>query len=335
MDAMQGLRIALAYNLRTEQTEEQAELLGQDYVDHVQAALESLGHTVTQVEVSGAAPDILRRIKRAEPELVFNLAEGQQGVWREAFYPTVYEFLDIPHTGAGPAVLGLALDKRLTGEILREHGVDAPRGHLITTDEPELQDGLRYPLMIKPNYEGSSMGIHQDSVVETPEEARRLIERLLEEYPEGLDVEEFITGRELTVGFLGEPHGGLTEVVEYRFPDKRHNIVDYEAKQSGTIETLCPAPLTTEELQDVQETALRAFDALRVPDAGRVDLRLREDGRPFLIEINPLPGLRDISPLVVGAMEQGLSYADIMNRIVASAARRHGLLEEAPLEARR
>lgn len=331
------LRIALTYNLRTEPTEEQAEHLAQDYVDGVQAALEALGHHVTQVEVSGTAPEVLRRIKQARPELVFNLAEGERGVWREAFYPTVYEFLDIPHTGAGPAVLGLALDKRLTGEILREHGVDAPRGALVTPDGPDLPDGLRYPLLVKPNYGGSSMGIHQDSVVETEAEAHGLIDSMLEDYPDGLDVEEFVQGRELTVGFLGDPDDGLTEVVEYRFPDREHNIVDYEAKQEGRIETLCPAPLSHDEAEAVRGVALRTFHALRIPDAGRVDLRLREDGRVFLIEVNPLPGLRTISPLVVGAKAQGLSYAELMDRIVSSAARRYGLLpppgrEVGPLE---
>lgn len=324
------LRIALTYNLQTSNTEEQAERLRQDYVDRVADALDRLGHAVVPVEVSGDPPAIFRRILEAEPELVFNLAEGEKGVWREAFYPMLYEFLGLPYTGAGPGVLGMGLDKRLTEEALAVKGVEVPRGRLVTPEEPEVPPELRYPLLIKPNFEGSSMGIHQDSIVRGPDEARERVARLLEEFPDGLDVEEYIEGREVTIGYLAEPERNFTAIVEYRFPHGGEAIMDYETKQAEgseeAVTTLCPAPLEGLERVAVLDTAARAVCALRLPDLGRVDLRLRDDGKVFLIEVNPLPGLRDMSPLVVGAAEAGMEYDEVIDAIVVSAARRHGLV---------
>ncbi len=178
-----SLHVAVAFNLKTEDTEEQAERLDQEYIDDVQQALEAQGHRVSQVEVTGDVVDIFRRLGRIDPDLVFNLAEGEGGVWREAFCPMLYEFLGLPYTFAGPGVLGLGLDKRLTEEALAARGVDVPRGAFLTPDHPEIPDHVRYPLLIKPNFGGSSMGIHQESVVATPEKAKELIQRMLDEYP--------------------------------------------------------------------------------------------------------------------------------------------------------
>lgn len=326
-----SLDVALTYNLRTDEDDEsQAERLDQDYVDGVADALRGLGHRVTMLEVSGPAPKVFRRLADVEPQIVFNLAEGEEGVWREAFYPMLFDFLGYPYTGAGPGVLGMGLDKRLTEEALALRGVDVPRGRLVTPDEPDIPDDLRYPLLIKPNFEGSSMGIHQDSIVHGPDEAKELVDDMLEEFPEGLDVEEYIEGRELTVGYLARADEPFTEIVEYRFPEDRENIMDYETKQAEgeDIETLCPPPLDDDTRDAVYDIAARAVSAMRTPDFARIDLRMRGDGKLFLIELNPLPGLREVSPLVVGAKAQGLDYEEIIDAVITSAALRYELIEE-------
>lgn len=321
------LRIAVAHNLRRTESEKEAEHLSQEYVDGVVEGLRSLDHDAVPVEVSGAHADVMKRLARTEADLVFNLAEGDTGAWREAFYPILYEFLDLPYTGARPRVLALGLDKRLAEEALALRGVRVPRGRLIKADAPELDDALEYPLLLKPNFGGSSMGIHQESVVRDPGAAQQRLDALLEDYPDGVDVEEFIEGRELTIGFVGTYPEGLTEIVEYTFPGNEHNIFDYETKQDGNVETTCPAELDEAVAQRVRDAAVRSFAALGLQDFGRVDVRLR-DGEPVIIEINPLPGLRKVSPLVVGARAQGMDYPTVLRRIVDSAARRHGLLME-------
>jgi D-alanine--D-alanine ligase len=319
------LHIVVTYNERTQDTEEQAERLSKEYVEDVRDALVRLGHRVDLLEVSGATPQVVRRIGRQEADLVFNLAEGEEGVWREALYPMLFEFLRLPYTGAGPGTLALGLDKRLSEEALALKGVNVPQGALITREDPKIPENLRYPLLIKPNFEGSSIGIHQDSIVDHEKEAQQVTHDMLEKYPDGLDVEEYIRGRELTVGFLAAKRPPFTEIVEYRIDGTEHNILDYETKQEegANIETVCPAPLSPEQRERVMDQAARAVSALNLPDFGRVDFRLREDGKPFLIEVNPLAGLRRISPLVVGANAQGCSYKDIMGLIVKSAAQRY------------
>lgn len=324
------LHIAITYNGRSDATEAQAERLPLEYVQTVATALRELDYEVDLLEVSGETPDVVRRIGRTDPDLIFNLAEGEEGVWREALYPMLFEFLRIPYTGAGPGTLALGLDKRLTEEALALKGVSVPRGRFVTREEREIPRDLRFPLLIKPNFEGSSIGIHQSSVVDNKQEADETIEALLEDHPNGLDVEEYIQGRELTVGFIAANKRPFTEIVEYRFSGSGHNIMDYETKkkQDDQVETVCPPALTQVEREAVLDQAARAISAMNIPDFGRVDLRLRDDGRPFLIEVNPLAGLRDVSPLVVGAKKQGYSYEQIMGSIVASAARRFRLDEE-------
>lgn len=327
-----SLRIVVAYTRRTDDTEDQAEHLRDLDVEPVVDALVELGHHAEAVDVAGDEVDVVRRLEARDPHLIFNLAEGSGGVWREAAFPMLYEFMGIPYTGAGPGTLGLGLNKRMTEELLRLRGVHVPKGRLVTPDEPNIPDEMDYPLLIKPNYEGSSMGIHQSSIVHDQDEAQALADQMLKEYSEGLDVEEYIEGRELQIGFLSEFDRVLTEIVEYRFHDNEHNIMDYETKQAGgdeaKVETIAPAPLTKRERDAVIDTAVRAFSALRLRDLGRADIRLKEDGTAVLLEVNPLPGLRTVSPMITGAEAAGLEYKDVMRLIVRSAAKRYDMLGE-------
>src|SRR6056297_2784184 len=185
------MRITIAYNLRTDQTEASAELLSPSDIERIFKTLVSLHHTVTVVEVSGKPNEVIERLIESEPDLLFNLAEGTIGSSREAFYPGLYEQMGIPFTGGNASLLHLNLDKHLAKTVLSSHGIRVPRGVLITEKERNLPDDLQYPLMIKPNSEGSSKGITQDSVVETREQAMIRINSLLSHYPSGLVVEEF------------------------------------------------------------------------------------------------------------------------------------------------
>jgi D-alanine-D-alanine ligase-like ATP-grasp enzyme len=196
------MRITLAYNLKKKHHEAQAELLSEEDVGRLLGALRQLGHQVMPVEVTGSSDQVVDRLLDSKPELVFNVAEGTEGPMREAIYPAIYRHLGLPFTGGGTALLLVDLNKRLAEKVLAVQGVLVPKGKLVTPRNPDLPEHLTCPLIIKPNFEGSGMGIHQDSVVGSPEEARQAIARLLKVYPDGLDVEEFIPGRELSVPML-------------------------------------------------------------------------------------------------------------------------------------
>ncbi len=327
------MRITIAYNLRTDDTEATAELLSEADITRLSEAISSLQHTVTVVEVSGKPNEVIERLLESEPDLIFNLAEGTIGSSREAFYPGLYEQMGIPFTGGNASLLHLNLDKHLAKTVLSSHGVSVPRGVLITEKERNLPDDLDYPLMIKPNSEGSSKGITQDSVVETKEQALARINKLLSQYPAGLVVEEYIDGRELSVPFLESFPGKLLDIVEHTFDMNmiggKYNIYDYDMKQGGeaakSVSVICPATINAEEEKAVTKMARDVFEIMSCPDVGRVDIRLNSKGKPYFIELNPLPSLHPVASLMTAARSRGLEFRDVLRLIIRSAARRYGL----------
>ena len=337
------MRIAFVYNLRTRDTEAEAELLTPLIIDNVASALGSLGHKVSRVEASGRPDDFVERLLDVEPDLVFNAAEGRIGSAREAFYPSLYEQLGIPFTGAGPSLLHMNLDKHLAKTVVAAHGIAVPKGLLVIRKGQELPGDLEFPLMIKPNAEGSSKGITQDSVVETPEIARDRIEALLALYPQGVVVEEFIDGRELSVPILEAFPGKLLEIVEHTFNLEaiggKYNIYDYAMKSSEevakkAVTVVCPAVLEPAEREAVLAMARRVFEVMDCPDLGRVDIRLRRrDGKPYFIELNPLPSLHPVASMPIAAKAAGLEYRDVIRLVIRSAARRYRLPIRAPQKA--
>lgn len=327
------MRITIAYNLRMDDEEATAELLTKADINRISSAINSLQHTVTEVEVSGKPSGVIERLIESEPDLIFNLAEGTIGSSREAFYPGLYEQMGIPFTGGNASLLHLNLDKHLAKTVLASHGISIPKGILITEKEQSLPDNLQYPLIIKPNSEGSSKGITQDSVVESHDQAQKRISKLLEHYPAGLIVEEFIEGRELSIPFLESFPGRLLDIVEHTFDMAKiagkYNVYDYDMKQGGeaakSVNVVCPADLTAQEKTAVLEMARSIFNIMSCPDFGRVDIRLHTNGKPYFIELNPLPSLHPNASLVTAAKSRGLEFRDVMRLIIRSAARRYGL----------
>ena len=338
----ESMRITVAYNLRTDASEETAELLGQDDVDRICAALRELRHQVSPVEVSGQPDDVVDRLLDSAPDLIFNCAEGTIGSSREAFYPGLYEQLRIPFTGGNPSLLHMNLDKHLAKTVVAARGVRVPKGVLVTPQHRDLPDDLRFPLIIKPNAEGSSKGVTQDSVVDSREACERRVGSLLSTYPAGLVVEEFIAGRELSVPILESFPGKILEIVEHTFDLEtiggRYNVYDYDMKQGGErargVGVKCPAELTADERDSVVEMARRVFEIMHCPDLGRVDVRLEEDGTPYFIELNPLPSLHPMASLMIAGKARGLEYRDVLRLVVRSAARRYGLAVRAPRRVR-
>ncbi len=325
-------------------SEETAEHLTTEDVERITASIASLGHTVTPVEVSGKPNEVVDRLLQSEPDLIFNVAEGTIGSSREAFYPGLYEQLGIPFTGGNASLLHLNLDKNLAKTVLASRGIRVPQGVLVTSKEHPIPENLQYPLMIKPNKEGSSKGITQESVVEDREAARKRVDALLDRYPAGLVVEEFIHGKELSVPILESFPGQVLEIVEHTFDLDRtggkFNVYDYDMKQGGAgaeaVQVLCPASTTKAEAAKVMDMARRVFEVMTCPDLGRVDIRLHENGEPFFIELNPLPSLHPNASLTVAARQKGLDYKGMMRLIIRSAARRYGLairpIRKAPTE---
>ncbi len=331
------MRIALTHNLRLSDSEEEAEFDTGETVEALASAIERLGHRVERIEVSGPASRTVARLEAFSPDLIFNTAEGRRGRFREAFFPALFDELGMPYTGSDAYVLAVTLDKQLTKLVLAQHGVTTPRWQYIE-DARFLQTyALRYPVMVKPNFEGSSKGITQDSVVDEPLRLHEVVSAALKRYPAGLLVEEFIAGRDITVPFLeatARERGGVLQPVEYVVDpalagERRHAIYDFELKTKleKAVSVRAPAKLSRAQKDRVLEQASTVLHKLGIRDLGRIDFRVADDGQIYFLEINALPSLEPGAGIYVAAALEGLHADAVLGAVIQSAVERCNIAE--------
>jgi D-alanine-D-alanine ligase len=302
-------------------------------IDAVVRALRGFGEVV-RLEAVG---DFTERLARAQVDLLFNIAEGVTGASREAHVPAIAEFLGVPYTASDPLTLALALHKGRAKETFLARGIPTAPFVLVESagDLPRL-DVLRYPVFLKPAWEGSSKGIAEANYVADAATARRRARELLEAYREPVLAECYLPGDEYTVAVLG--NGGEARalpIIRYRFetlPDGALPIMGYEAKwvwddRSQPLEVLeCPAHLPTALGVQIADTALAAARALGCRDWARVDIRLDADGTPNVVEVNPLPGIipnpADNSCFPCAARAAGIGYDELIQKVTQIAWRR-------------
>src|SRR5512141_2465979 len=176
------MRIAFTHNLRLSDGEDEAEFDTRETVDALAGALERLGHRVQRLAVSGPASRTVARLDAFWPDLIFNTAEGRRGRFREAFFPALFDELGMPYTGSDAYALAVTLDKQLTKLVLAQHGVPTPRWQYVEAAAQLQINALRFPVIVKPNFEGSSKGITQDSVVEDPLRLHEVVDAVLRRY---------------------------------------------------------------------------------------------------------------------------------------------------------
>jgi len=331
------MRIALTYNLRLTDAEEEAEFDTEDTVNALAGAIERLGHRVEKMEVSEPASRLVAQLETFNPDLIFNTAEGRQGRFREAFYPALFEELGIPYTGSDAYVLAVTLDKQLTKLVLREHGIRTPGWQFIEKLSELKAEELHFPVIVKPNFEGSSKGISQDSVAEDVETLRKKVAEALDRYPAGLLVEEYIEGRDLTVAFLehvDNDFDGVLVPVEYVIDEekagkRRYSIYDYELKTKfdDAVNTRAPAKISPEMSDRLRKTARTIIRKLDCRDLGRIDFRLSAAGVPYFLEINALPSLQQGAGIFTSAELEGLHFDAVVNAVIQSAAKRFRIKE--------
>lgn len=315
------MRIALTYNEKRSASEAEAEFDSPETIHAIARMLASLGHGVTPVEVSRPVEALVAELRRLAPDLVFNMAEGTVGTFREAFYPALFEHLGLPHTGSPASVLALCLDKAMAKKIVAAARVHTPRGQLVRRlDELRL---VTSKVIVKPNFEGSSKGITQSSVVADPEHLPAAVASALATYPAGVLVEDFVDGTDVAVGFVDGL--GLLAPIGYAYDTGGpHQIYDLALKQGPPerIDVQVPAKLDELTTSRLIAAAKRAFAALGVIGYGRADFRVTPDGMVQFLELNPLPSLapreRD---LYAAAAPLGKSARDVLACIVSAATR--------------
>ncbi len=326
----------------------------EDTIAGILAALESGGHRVTFLEGDVTLYDRLRQLK---PDICFNITEGHFGDAREAQVPAILEMLRIPYTGSRVLTLALSLDKPMTKRVLAYHDLPTPPFQVFERVNETLNPDMHFPLFVKPSREGTGMGISAESIVMDERQLARQLRQLFERYDQPALVERFIEGREVTVGLVGN----LSSPVAWRLPEDEEaprisrglhffpplevDMSRYPAEEAGVytsrIKTalahefhyLCPAPLSPEQVEDLNWLAAATFRVTGCLDVARVDFRLdaSDNDKPYILEINPLPGLnRDYSDLPIEAQAGGWTYEELVNRILDEAIERQEVGEGDP-----
>ena len=336
------MQVALTYNLKTHDANKppdySSEFDSQDTIDAIMAALRSRGHQVRAVNV--AQPNIYSYFRNNRVDIVFNIAEGNSGKFRESEIPALLDYLNIPYTGSTPFSLALALNKNLTKKILLAENIPTPHFQVFEDELQTVNSDLRFPLIAKPNREGSAKGIDASCVVRDRMQLRAKIRELRLRYAQEVLVEEFIEGKELTVGILEHEGTVILPVLEIDFSTCSGSgeffyswrMKEFQGNHAlGLTPTFhCPARLDKETERKVKEVALRTHHAIGCLDMSRTDIRLSADGTPYVLEVNPLPGLNpQESNFPLMAYAAGMTYEQLIERILVSALqRRRAYLEQ-------
>ena len=304
-------------------------------IDAIRNAI-SVYHNVELIE---ANEECFGKYVSIKPDVVFNISEGRNGRSREAQIPAILEMLDIPYTGSDPWTLTTCLDKQRTKEYLSYHNIPTPKFLVVSKASDFENFSLKFPVIIKPIAEGSSKGIFNSSIFSDYATLESSVLQKIKEYNQPFLVEEFLEGREFTVGILGNTNNAVVlPIVEINFeslPADLNPIYSYEAKwiYDTTENPLdifdCPANLNKELESEIKQIALQAFNIFNCKDWCRIDIRLDKDNKPNVIELNPLPGVlpnpRDNSCLPKAARTFGLSYNELINSVLNFAIERYNI----------
>jgi D-alanine-D-alanine ligase len=320
------MRIGFTFDLKTDSTDErQEEFDSRETIDAIAGAIRANGHTVIEL---GDGREFVAKLLADPPELVFNIAEGHGvGRCREARVPAVCEILGVPYVGSDPLTLAATLDKDVGRRLVAAAGGLVPAGGIVHAGG--ALPALPYPAFIKPAWEGSSKGIGPHCIIPSAEDARRQLETLGRDYNQPVLIEEFIDGHEVTVGLLGpaqNPQVLGTMRILPREPTEQF-IYDHRVKSDCLKHLIyeCPAQLPADMIAETEQAAIRAYEALGCRDFGRVDFRVR-GGKPYFLEANPLPGLNPLTgDIAIIATGMGVSYSDLVGRILDYAIARLGL----------
>jgi D-alanine-D-alanine ligase len=346
-----GLRVALLANLKKnaphipgQADDVWADLDSESTVEAIRQAICAGGHAAVFYEGDITLTDKLRENR---PDICFNICEGHWGDSRESHIPAILEMLRIPYTGSKVLTLALTLDKPMTKRVLGWHGLPTPAWQVFESADAPLNKDLTFPLFVKPSREGTGMGVSPQSICNTEADVRQQVAIILEKYRQPALVEQFIEGREVMVGILGNLAVGHTprtteeyiaaglrflpplEVDMSAFQEERGVYSNrLKLQVAWDLTYLCPAPLSQEQTAHINWLTAEVFRVTGCLDFARVDLRLskHENDKPYILEVNPLPGLTpEISDFCIEAKALGIEHTALINLILDEAIKRYGL----------
>jgi len=300
-------------------------------------ALARLGHEPARIVVDDEVQPIVTALSQSPPDLVFNLCESFGG--RSALESNVaalLNLLDLRYTGSSPAGLIVAGDKTLTKKVLSFHGILTPKFATVFRGAVDWAGDIDFPLIVKPPQEDASLGITGKSVVRDVKELLETMSSLQTEYKSAVLAEQFIEGREFYVGVLGNSSPEALPVIELDFsgfPADKPRIASWAAKwgddgdETGAefagTKSVFPTDLSEELTGAMQRVAVDSFNALRLRDYARIDLRVTDAGEIYVIEANPNCYLEAGSEFARAAARAGLQYDQLIEKIIELSTARY------------
>lgn len=304
-----------------------------DSAETIQAILDALSNNGHLVREFGWGTQLVANLNAYTPDLVFNIAEGYGGRSREAQVPALLEMLGIPFVGSDALALAVSLDKQATKDMVSSARVPVAKGLLVRSQGDlallrYMPCDVHFPVVVKPNQEGSSRGVTEAALVKDPNALLERVCTIAQEYKQPALIEEFVEGTEVTVGIVGDPPRvlGIMEIAPAD-PDKPFPLYSLEVKRDfrTRVRYTCPAPFEASVLTQISDYALDAFKVMGCRDMARVDFRLGSNG-PVFLEINPLPGLNpETSDLCIMAKALDIPYAQLLSIVMSGAMARNHL----------
>lgn len=296
-------------------------------------ALQKLGHEPSYFELDGR-PQSLHSLSRCDADLIFNLTESFDGDDTKEMNVVAYiDLLGLRYTGAGPHAVFLAQDKATAKKIFAFHGIKTPFFATSYRGRIEHAHDISFPLIVKPTWEDGSIGIDAGAVVKNVKEMMERVEYIQDEFDSPALIEEYIEGREIYAGVLGNYERAqvlpLIELDLSRLPEGTPKIASYDVKfEKNTEAYKLTKSQVAEDLDEatverLSETALAAFRALKLRDYGRIDMRLAPNGDVYVIEANPNPWLASGQEFAMAAKAAGFSYTEMIGQILDLAMSRY------------
>jgi len=295
-------------------------------IDVISRAIESQGFAVKKI---GNVKNLLDNIDSLGVDIVFNISEGMHGRNRESQIPVILEMKNIPFVGSDGLTLGVTLDKIMAKKIFIAEGIPTPAFFEVKSSQELINmNHYKFPLMVKPRFEGSSKGLSEHSRVTNAQELGKQVELIIEKYKQPALIEEFISGQEFTAAVIGNDEPQVLPVVQIKIDGKLqldNQFYTFARIASDKLEYVCPAPIDKELEAKLKDYALRTYNAVETRDFGRVDFRVDKEGNPYVLEINPLPSLSTEDVFMLISKQIGISYEQMIGRILNFALKRYGL----------
>ncbi len=325
--------VGLTYDLKTDYKFKKDDPLDAnaefDHPDTVEVIAKAIAANGFKVKKIGNAANLLEKIDNLGVDIVFNISEGLTGRNRESQVPILLEMAGVPFVGADALTLGLTLDKVMAKKIFIAENIPTPRFFEASSPEALVNtDHCKFPLIVKPRFEGSSKGLSEGSRVENFDGLKQQVEYITKTYKQPALIEEFISGQEFTVAIVGNDDPEVMPVVQIKIDGKlklNDKFYTFARITSDRLEYVCPAKISQELKKKLDELALKVYRSVDCRDFGRVDFRVDNAGSPFCLEINPLPSLSTEDVFMLIAKNIGITYEQMIGKILNSAITRNGL----------